>query len=325
MDEHHDNRKLVEDITKIWDMAPDEVFDVQTGEAWEYFRKNRMHKDRGSVTQIKSHSTPAYHTSKRKTVDGWAYLFRAAAVLLIAVLAGYFVHTYYTDNLTTHDQEGIPTVMKELVTGNGERSQVTFSDGTKIILNASSSLSFPRQLSRARSEVYLEGEAYFKVPSGSDRLFIVHTQDVEVRVLGTEFNVRNWKDDPGVEVVVREGRVSVLATNEELEGRREVTIDAGYHTEVNRNQAPSIPRKVDIRNNLVWVNGGLHFDNRPFRLVIRDLERRFDVRISVRDEKILDVTYTGIFQHGELNEILAVIAAAMETEYRRVGSDIEFL
>ncbi len=325
MNQHPDNRKLLAEVEEGWARVRDKSFEVDVEQAWLLFLKKRE-QQQPDLFQHKRRS-PLYRAFRKInrpfSSGSYPYLLRIAAILLVGALIGLFAHRFSIHMVPdSHDPQ---LLMEELVTNNGEKARVTFSDGTQVTLNAASSLSFPREFRDTKRIVYLEGEAYFKVESNHDLPFIVRTEGVDIEVLGTEFNVRGWEQDPEVSVVVREGKVSVEATQPDLPINKSVILTGGLQTSVSRGEVPREPWEVDIKNKLVWVNGGLHFENTPFRTVVKDLERRFNVQIDVRDDSLLDLLFTSTFQYAQLEEILAVIAGAMEIDYRQEDSVITFL
>ena len=316
MAEAHENRRIIQDVRDVWNRTPPEDFDVDVQQAWEQFRY-RSQKNAIPVAPV--------NVNLRRGSNTLLYLFRAAAVLLVALFTGLFVHS----QINTTEQSGSEpvsafNVLQELETERGEKARVTFSDGTSVTLNSASRVRFPQEFHGTTRDVYLEGEAYFEVAHNPDQPFIVHSQDARIEVLGTTFNVRGWSEDPGVEVVVGGGKVSVQSTNRHPNEHSEVILTEGLKTEILKGQKPLDPVKVDPVHHLLWTNGGIHFDNEPFRGVVRDLERRFNVNITVEDKTLLDVPYTGTFQYAELNEILSVIAASLEVGYSRDGAEVEF-
>jgi transmembrane sensor len=316
MAKSHENRRLVQELKQVWNQSPPENFNVDVQHAWEQFSYRNQKKTQPSVPII------GYARKKSKVP---VYLFRAAAVLLAALFAGFFVQ--YQMNLEEQrdaEQASVYNALQELVTEKGEKARVTFSDGTQVMLNSASSVQFPRVFHGSAREVYLDGEAYFEVAYNPDKPFIVHSQDARVEVLGTEFNVRGWIDDPTVEVVVRGGKVSVQSSVRQPDERSEVILTEGLKTELERGQNPLKPQRVDPVHHLLWTSGGMHFDNEPFYRVVRDLERRFNVDITVADSSLLDVPYTGTFQYAELDEVLSVIAASMGVGYDREGMEVHF-
>lgn len=315
LDQHPDNIKVLREVEKIWSLTSEEDFDLNVESSWDQFRQSRMNRK----------PIPIRRTS-RKSSGNLIYLYRAAAILLVTMITGYFVNQY-TSNDDASRQVADFLVMENMETGKGEKARVTFSDGTEVTLNSAGSVSFPKEFRGTKREIYLDGEAYFKVMHDPDRPFIVHTQGVEVQVLGTEFNVRGWSEDSSVDVVVREGKVSVNATNPELVKRNgaSIILTEGLFTSVRRGQLPEPAQEVDVVKHLLWRNGGLHFDSVPFNKVTKEIERRFNVQISMESsQELLDTPYTGTFQYARLDEILSVISVSMEIGYRRDGSNIIF-
>lgn len=307
MNQDPENRKLVQEIQDIWNLTPPENFEADAQHAWEEFRS------RNSLPMKK----PVY----RKVSKVPLYVLRIAAVVLVSVFAGVFMQYTLTNN---GDPELVSEfyIMETFETQKGEKARVSFSDGTKVMLNSSSSIQFPKEFRGSNREVYLEGEAYFEVAHDPDLPFVVHVQDAKVEVLGTEFNIRGWKEDPAVEVAVRDGKVAVGSTDEQQEDQPQVILTKDLYTSVNRGAPPSPARRTNITSHLIWTHGGLFFDNVPFIQVIRDIERRFNVNIEGVDPDLLEIPYTGTFQYAELDEVLSVVAASINFEYQRVGSEI---
>jgi transmembrane sensor len=316
MAKSHENRRLVQELKEVWNQSPPENFKVDVQHAWEQFSYRHQKKTQPAIPV-------ARYVRRRSKIP--VYLFRAAAVLLVALFAGLFVHYQMSlEEQRDAEQASVYNALQELVTKKGEKARVTFSDGTQVMLNSASSVQFPRTFHGSERKVYLEGEAYFEVTHNPEKPFIVYSQDARIEVLGTEFNVRGWSDDPAVEVVVRGGKVSVQSFARQIDERTEVILTDGLKTELERGQNPIEPHRVDPVNHLLWTSGGMHFDNKPFYQVIQDLERRFNVDITVADRSLLEVPYTGTFQNAELDEVLSVIAATMGVGYDREGLEVNF-
>jgi transmembrane sensor len=317
MSRNPENEKLIRDLEEIWNLTPEEDFDIDVQQAWNQFR---LRKKKGvRILQL--------HTAPEKKSYAIYHVFRAVAFILVAVVAGFFfqhISTVQSQADLALDRSQFYT-MQEMSTDRGEKARVTFSDGTQVTLNSSSSISFPQEFHGSTREVYLEGEAYFKVASDPGQPFIVHTNHADVEVLGTEFNVRGWSSDEVVDVIVREGKVSVRSVEPELAEKAEVILTEGFKTSVLRGQLPLEAQSANVTNNLLWMTGGMHFDNLPFDKVVTELERRFNVEITVADQELLEIPYTGTFQYAELDEVLMVIAAAMGIEYSRQERAIEFV
>ncbi|MEX0906528.1 MAG: FecR domain-containing protein [Balneolaceae bacterium] len=309
MDEDPENKKFIQEVQEIWNLTPPENFEVDAQQAWEEFQYRHGKQKARSVS--------------RKVSKAPLYMLRTAAVILVSVFAGVFMQYTLTNSAETEEISDF-YVMQIFETERGEKARVTFSDGTKVTLNSASTIRFPQEFHGPKREVYLEGEAYFEVAHDAEHPFIVYAQDAEVKVLGTEFNVRGWSEDSAVQVAVREGKVAVGSLAEQRNDLSQVILTKGLYTSVKKGSGPSPARSTNVTNHLRWTLGGLHFENAPFRQVIRDIERRFNVNIEGVDEDLMETPYTGTFQFAELDEVLAVIAMAMEIEFKRSGSNVKF-
>lgn len=313
MDQDSSNEQLVTEVKQIWELTPEENFNVNVQDAWERFYHRKMQDNVNNV------SASEIQKKFRKTI----YIYRAAAVFLVVLLTGFFVQ-YYATNSSDAEKTAQFYVMQDLTTEKGEKARVTFSDGTQVILNAASTLQFPKEFQGLNREVYLDGEAYFKVAHDSEHSFVVHTRNAKVQVLGTEFNIRGWDEDSSVDVAVRNGKVAVNSSESLQQNSSEVILTQGQFTSVKKGENPIPAQEVNVENYLLWTNGGLHFDNVSFSGVVKQLERKFDVQISVADSGIMDVPFTSTFRQAEISEVLKVIAASMKMEYTRDGSKIVF-
>jgi len=311
MEQSSENRRLVQDVKNIWDNTPTENFEVNVEEAWKYFEKRRMKKK-----QFAQHP--------RKPQKTLIYFYRVAAVLLVSLFASYVLYTQIQFESEQSQQHEQLVTMQELATGVGDKAEVTFSDGSRVILNASSKIEFPQKFQSQKREVFLEGEAYFEVKHDSKRPFLVHNKNVEVEVLGTKFNVRGWYDDPDVEVVVQTGKVAVKVIDNTILDQKEAILTDGNYTKVKSGISPLSVQKVDVREHLVWMSGGLFFDNEPLKYVVKDIERRFDVNIKIVNEEYMDIPFTSTFYEADLNEVLSIISSTMKLNYERNGKYIEF-
>lgn len=315
--QHPDNKKLLEEVERIWELSPEEDFDVNVQDMWESFYREQIEENDLVSVRSQSHS-------HRRSKGRMKTILRAAAVVLVTIFATYFAQTQLVSEKHVDPELASDFyLMQEMVTSNKEKASIIFSDGTEVILNASSSLRFPKKFNGSVREIHLDGEAYFDVARNPDRPFIVHTQDAIVKVLGTEFNVQAWSEDVRADIVVREGKVSVASASEEADYGG-VVLSAGEFTQVSRGKSPVQPQQVNSENYLLWTEGGLHFDKTPLQDVFRNIERRFQVDIIVHDEELLMIPFTSTFYQAELNEILTVIAASMNLEYLHVGTTIEF-
>jgi ferric-dicitrate binding protein FerR (iron transport regulator) len=282
--------------------------------AWKQFRKQQMKQPVFKGRR--------YNFSKK---TNWkAILFRAAAVILVVALVGFFSWHFMNNNRP----KSVPSVeaMNKVTTKKGEKKQITFTDGTMVILNASSSLRFHKEFSLSKREVYLNGEAYFNVTHDKTRPFIVNTAHAVVKVLGTKFDVKAWKKDRKAVIGVRQGKVAVISPDSLHSSQKKsshIFLTNGQAATVKDGQISSV-RRINVADMVLWRSGGLYFNNTPFSDVVKQIGRRFDVNIKIQKSSLKNVPFTGTFKHAGLNEVLNVVAASMGTHYIREDSEIVF-
>ena len=189
----------------------------------------------------------------------------------------------------------------------GERVQLSLPDGSRVELNAGSTLRYPKIFSPTARRVDLHGEAFFQVQRAQTP-FEITTPHAQVRVLGTSFNVRTWEQ--ATTVFVQSGSVAVQAKNDAMP--HEVLLTAGESAQCDTLRAPL--RLESARDALAWRAGKLVFQQQPLAAVLRELQRRFDVRVQA-EPRLLSHTVTASFANEPLTLVLEAIAAAIDARY----------
>lgn len=211
------------------------------------------------------------------------------------------------------------TIPVEFTAPYGETTTVTLPDDSQITLNSGSSVTYNRLYRYLDRDVSLQGEAYFKIKEG-DLPFIVHTSNASVKVLGTEFNIRAWQDEP-------QPQTSVTLTEGSLEfypsGQPEysVILKPGEMSSIlNTNGTPSEPVEVSSKRALAWLDNHFAFEAMPFVQIIREIERRFDLNIRVQPKDILFDTLT-IYYNKKVNaeQIIRDISQSKGLSYRKIN------
>lgn len=318
------NRQIFEAIKKIWRVEPKKELQADLQKAWNRLEKQMQEKEEKIHANRRIYDLT--HRFKRKSGSSGRYAWmRVAAIIVLGLLLSFYAILYLTDGELTNntESEGTEMVMQEIKTDRAHQSEMTFTDGTIVRLNAASLIRFPQQFDSDRREVYLEGEAWFDVSHNPEVEFVVKTRDASVRVLGTEFNVRAHPDEQDVEVVVAEGTVSVQASTDTTEGADAgVFLRKGEMSRVKSGQPPISPQKVDISKYLSWLKGDFVFEETPFRRVLREWERRFDVDFEVENEMLLETPFTGEFRNESFEEMLRLTSITLEFSYSRKNDTI---
>ncbi|WP_417885754.1 FecR family protein [Zunongwangia sp.] len=196
----------------------------------------------------------------------------------------------------------------------GKSSVVALADGTLINLNAGSSLRYPNGFkSEGAREVFLTGEAYFQVSHDKERPFVVHTDDLEIEVLGTHFNVQAYADEKTSNTVLVNGVVQVKQKSNPEDS---VVLKPGMQALYIQGSESLETTHVDTAPYTAWVKGKLYFDQADFTEIARILERKFDVQIHVNDTALKREKFTAKFKAESLEQILESFNGSYPFNYK---------
>lgn len=241
------------------------------------------------------------------------------------------------------------TKLSEVVAGRGIRSKMVLPDGTQVWLNSDSKLLYDEAFNGEQREVTLEGEAYFDVVKNPKRPFIVHTSAIDIRVLGTAFNVKSYPQDKTIETTLIHGLVEVINKNrpesskiilrpkEKLVFNKvdnamqtgEVAVDVKQSSDNNNNVAAiaimALPKdKADT--SLVetsWVYNRLVFDGDSFTDLAIKMERWFNVKIVINNEKIANYRLSGTFEDENIVQVLQALQIIYRFNYEINNNEVE--
>ncbi|SJN49345.1 putative anti-sigma factor [Sphingobacterium faecium PCAi_F2.5] len=186
-------------------------------------------------------------------------------------------------------------------TPRGGVYDVILPDGTRVKLNAATTLRYPTVFAADKREVRVDGEAYFEVAKRKNQPFIVETANQQVSVLGTHFNVNTYGNKSEMKTTLQEGKVQV----KELTSGKHIILLPGYQSLVNKGKL--ISRAVDVNQELAWVDGRFNFDGKSLFEVMDDLSRWYNVDVEYRGE-IPDVEFFGgTYRTSKLSTILKIL------------------
>lgn len=203
----------------------------------------------------------------------------------------------------------------------GQTRKVTLPDGSHVWLNAGTYLFYPEHFDHER-RLFVSGEIYLDVKKDPRRPFRVDTKNVDIRVLGTKFNVRSYSDDKFVEASLLEGSISLSLKNGN-DGTRFLMVP-GDRLLVDNATNEVVHERFDCTHYASWRDGYHAFRHMTLGDIARDLERIFDVQIVIRDASLLEETYFATFASGwELDELLEALNIHHTLRIHRDGSIIE--
>lgn len=197
-------------------------------------------------------------------------------------------------------------VYNTLSTPKGGEYQVTLPDGTKVWLNAASSISYPQTFSGNERRVKLSGEAYFEVAKNKTKPFYVMVNDVQVRVLGTHFNISGYTDDDKITTTLLEGAVQVSKNNAVK------ALVPGQKAIVNNGSAAIMVSAADAADAIAWKNGYFTFNDEDITGIMKKVSRWYDVEV-VYEGAVSNEKFGGTFYRSKsINELLDYL--------RRIGN-----
>lgn len=177
----------------------------------------------------------------------------------------------------------------------GKKFDIFLSDGTHVFLNAGSSLKYPVNfLEGKQRHVFLEGEGYFEVAHDPTTPFLVGTQELNVKVYGTRFNVSNYASDTDIDVVLLEGSVGL--ETEKNNSKNVVKLNPGFKGAFDKSKKTLSTEKVDTTLYTAWMDDNLVFRNATFATIIKKLERQYNVVIINNNDQLSKETFNATFE-----------------------------
>ncbi len=184
------------------------------------------------------------------------------------------------------------------------QSEYNLPDGSKIIANQGTNLAFVDDFEGDERRVELEGEAFFDVERHENKPFVVHTTLGEIKVLGTEFNVKTTENGQ-LRVAVQEGKVQVTSNENE-----QVILTKGqsaYYDVATKNLI-----KKEESFDLYWINKTLKFKDTNLKMVFEIIEKNYNVSIEISDDAALECTYNGTFNNAPIDTVFHVLQQGFE-------------
>ncbi len=205
----------------------------------------------------------------------------------------------------------------ETIAPRGQKSQIVLADGTKVWLNSDTKIKYPGNFSKNQRDVYLDGEAFFEVSKNAHQPFVVHTSGIDVKVLGTKFNIKAYSDENQIETSLFEGKVNLLLNDPSSTQTIEKEIRPGQsfvYSKTDKNLIPNRFPKEEING---WKKNQLIFKDDTFSNLVRKLERWYDVEVIYDENQFNDRRLTVELYEGErLDRLMGIISLALSVNYQ---------
>lgn len=204
----------------------------------------------------------------------------------------------------------------------GKRFDLMLSDGTHVFLNSGTSIKYPVKFIKGKSrDVFITGEAYFDVMKDKNSPFIVHADEMKVKVLGTKFNVSHYSEDESINTVLVEGSVEIYNNGNEEENVSTI-LKPGHKAKWGKLDRKIAIENVDTRIYTAWIDGKLVFRNTSFKHIRNTLERHYNVTIKNNNTNLDSQLFDATFDIESINEILEIFSKSYAIQYSIIDNEI---
>jgi transmembrane sensor len=322
------NNKLFKDFKKVWvltsELSSADCLDPE--HEFEQFKKEHLKSIKANTSGLKRRLIP---------------ILRIAAVVLITVGT-----TVLVQKLSQRNVPRVENSFNQILTKAGEKTHLVLSDGSNIWLNVCSMLKYPTDLNRSEIDIYLDGEAYFDLKKIPGRKFIIHTSKINIKVLGTAFNLKSYPDENTIETTLIRGKISISQDGQEEKAQNEVILspnqsaiffksaDSIYKPDISGSFAQKSSNNLNKDRMLIseqkdmvvqelqdptvmssWKDGKLIFKAEPFEQLAKRLERRYNVKINITSEKLKNSRLSGMFDNESIEQALKALSYPVQFSF----------
>ena len=240
-------------------------------------------------------------------------LERIAAILLIPVLM-ICAWQFYQGSMRKSS-------MLSFTANPGMTAKVKLPDGSVVMLNSNSTLSYPAEFDGKQREVKLLGEAYFEVSKDPKHPFIVNTPyQASIKVYGTKFNVEAYAKDSMLTASLKEGSIALSYLGKDGKMKEQMLLP-GQSVSYRDDELPMLMTDNIVDINTAWTQGKIIFRNTPLKEVIHELEKTYNVKFLVRNPKVYANRFTGTLDGQHLDRILYVLTQTSDMRFKNIASN----
>lgn len=293
-----ENRRYFQKQKEIWFSCTDEneLKEYDAGKAFRLF-KNRV------------------DASRKIDKLSLKLVLRYAAAIAVLCFISYFSYNQGENNL----KDALTQITVEAPLGS--QTRLYLPDKSLVVLSGGSRISYPQDFGVYRREVEIEGEGYFEVRHNEKLPFKVRSKDVQVNVLGTKFNVKDYAEDDKVTVFLYKGKVEL---DNLLKPEAKMLLKPDEYMVIDKKDR--VMKKGTAKSGVTvdWSAGNLIFYNTPMTEVIKSLERSYAVTICIQTDSLKCYHFNGSFNRAEMNikDILEALQGTGKMTYTRKGKMI---
>ena len=339
LDVHPEEKKISVIIEAYWKQTNEPV-DISDEIEEERFHLILNAEDKEEPANDEKEKNPAIKALKK---NNYKWFYAAASVILI--LGIFFLFNQHSINDSHLSSQ---TNIQQVFVKPGSKSKIILPDGTVVRLNGSSTLSYNKDFNKSIREVKLDGEAYFDVTKDARHPFIVHTSKLDIKVLGTLFDVKSYQEDPTIEATLLRGSIEVynkddpsapkvfLKPNEKLVFRKKDDLKIPEHNKADLNSLKKIipdenisistlsANKPDsLKTEISWLYDKLVIDGDNFTEMAQKMERWYGVKIEILSPALEQYHFNGIFKNETVEEALDALQLTVKFKYKIKNDVVE--
>lgn len=250
-------------------------------------------KQSAILQKINDQIGEATETKRRFSLPSWTRYAAAIALIAIAV-SGIFT-------LMNSTQKSAQFV--EVAAEHGQKAVLTLPDGTKVLLNSDSKIKYSTAYNQKHRNVELLGEAFFDVEKNEKLAFVVHAGDLDIKAVGTAFNVKAYPNEELISTTLTEGKLLLTS------GKEEISLLPNERVEFRKDEMTM--NKINLQsaeNSIGWMNDKLSYENASLEDVVADFIRIYNIDIQFASESIKQQRFTGQIENNGLEAVLKVIS-----------------
>ncbi len=292
-----ENQKFYNDLKEIW---------LQSGVA----NNSDQYGLEKAIVRFRNRINKSKKLESRQKFIRNTLKYAAIILLLISLPISFFVGKGWVE---------FPDSYTTITCALGDKTEMILPDNSKVWLNSGSKLRFNNNFKKGERQVFLEGEAFFSVEKDKNNPFVVKANEINIEVLGTEFNLKAYSEEGKVSATLIEGSIKMASPYNKTK------IEPGQKVVYNRKtQQMALTQMADILQETEWKEGRLVFRNESLAEMELKLERWFDVDIVFADDAVKQRKFTGILERESILEVVSYFGLSRYVNYKIEGNKITF-
>lgn len=293
-------------FVRDWEMATDENRKQldELRQTWNLTDKTSLNSNINIDAEWNAHLQKINRKGESKIIT-LKRIISVAAAILVGIGILYIAMSQFT--------------YKTVKTQIAQTRELTLPDGSKVTLNAGSKLVYKKDFDQATREVALKGEGFFEVAKNPGKPFIIHADKAEIKVLGTSFNVKAYKNMENIEVTVKEGTVSVSSNKVEAQ---KIIITAGDRANFDKQSSQIEKLSNPDRNYISWKTREIIFENDSLSSIIETLQNVYHKNIELENAALGKCTVSTSFYNKELSSVIKILESTLDIKFSQKGKKI---